>query len=330
MIPLALAARPTTATEAADRNRTRVANGFLRLVADLQRRYRSGEDPAAQLSEVFRGSGANPRERSFEDVLRGVFEDGAEAGMYRLRRVRASKAAVTPPIPPSSVAAMMSFSLLNPSAVSFLQTYSFDLITGLTAIMQSSIREVMTNAFRDGIPPAAQARLIRQFIGLTPTQVRAVDNYRQLLESGDPGALRETLSRALRDGRYDRTLENAITGGTRLTRAQINAMVDRYASRQLKYRAEMIARTETIRAANAGQIEAWRQAQQQGYLSATVRQQWIYTKDERTCEICPKIAEMNPGGVAIGGVFQSTVGLVRMPPDPHPQCRCSLGLLFTA
>ncbi len=328
---LALAARPTTATEAADRNRARLANSFLRLMANIQRGFRLSDDPSTipdRLADVFRGAGLGPRDRSFEDDLRAVFEAGAEAGMYRLRAVRAAKATSAPPIPPSSVAASMSFTLLNPSSVSFLQGYSLELITGLTAIMRESIRDVMTRAFREGIPVAAQARLIRQYIGLTPAQVRAVDNFRRLLESGDPGALRETLGRSLRDARYDRTIENAITNGTRLTRQQINAMVDRYVSRQLKYRAEMIARTETIRAANAGQIEAWRQAQQQGYLAATVRQQWIYTKDERTCDICPKIPEMNPGGVAIGGMFQSPVGLVKMPPDPHPQCRCALGLVF--
>lgn len=330
----ALAARPTTATEAADRNRARLANSFLRLVANIQHGFRLSDDPQTipeRLADVFRGAGIGPRERSFEDDLRVVFEAGAEAGMYRLRTVRAAKATTTsPPIPPSSVAAAMSFTLLNPSSVSFLQGYSLELITGLTAIMRDSIREVLTRAFREGIPVAAQARLIRQYIGLTPAQVRAVENYRRLLESGDPGALRETLGRALRDARYDRTIENAVTSGARLTRQQINAMVDRYVSRQLKYRAEMIARTETIRAANAGQIEAWRQAQQQGYLAATVRQQWIYTKDERTCDICPQIADMNPGGVAIGGMFQSPVGLVKMPPDPHPQCRCALGLVFAS
>ncbi len=330
MIPLTLAAPVTTPTEAADRYRRRVANGFLRMVANLQRGIRASDDFNTipdQLADVFRGSGVGPKERSLEDDLRVVFEAGAEAGMYRLRRVRAAKATVSP-IPPASVAAAMSFTLLNPSAVSFLQGYSFELITGLSAIMQESIRDIMTQAFRDGLPVAAQARLIRQYIGLTPQQIRAVENYRRLLESGDPGALRETMGRALRDARYDRTIERTVTEGARLTRQQVNVMVDRYVSRQLKYRAEMIARTETIRAANAGQIEAWRQAQQQGYLSATVRQRWIYTKDERTCEVCPQIPDMNPAGVPIGGVFRAPGGVVKQPPDPHPQCRCALGLLF--
>lgn len=331
MIPLALAAPVTTATEAADRHRARVANGFLRMVANLQRGIRASDDFSTipdHLADVFRGSGLGPKERSFEDDLRVVFEAGAEAGMYRLRRVRVAKATTAPPIPATSVTAAMSFTLLNPSAVSFLQGYSFELITGLTAIMRESIRDVLTQAFRDGLPVAAQARLIRQYIGLTPAQIRAVENYRRLLESGDPGALRETMGRALRDARYDRTIERTVTEGARLTRQQINAMVDRYVSRQLKYRAEMIARTETIRAANAGQIEAWRQAQQQGYLATTVRQKWIYTNDERTCTVCPQIAEMNPVGVPIGGVFRAPGGAVKQPPDPHPRCRCALGLLF--
>jgi hypothetical protein len=185
------------------------------------------------------------------------------------------------------------------------------------------VRAILTRAYRDGLTVQQQSRLLREFIGLTPAQYAAVENYRRMLEAGDAAAL----ERQLRDARFDRTLTRLMAEGGRPTRAQIERLVQRYTERQLRYRAEMIARTETIRAANAGQIEAWRQAQQQGWLSNTVRMQWIVTRDERTCKICPQIPGLNPGGVPIGGAFQSPVGLVRQPPDPHPQCRCSLGLL---
>lgn len=318
---IALAAPSRTTTEAADRYRLRIANAFLRVMAALRSGVRvtdRPEDIPSRIDGIVNGVGQPANSRTFADDLRVVFEAGAEVGILRLRRV---------PVP-KSVATAMSFTLLNPSAVSFLQGYTFSLITALTQQARETIQEIITVGYRDGITPQQQARQIRQFIGLTAAQYRAVQRYRQLLESGDPGDLRDTLTRALRDARYDASVQRAAAQNARLTRQQIDRLVTRYAERQLKYRAEVIARTETIRAANAGQIEAWRQAQQQGLLSSTARMKWIYTKDERTCTICPQIAEMNPGGVPIGGAFQSPVGLVRLPPDPHPSCRCSLGLLI--
>ena len=321
-VAFAMAATPRTTTEAADRYRQRVANGFLRLVASLQGTVRVGDRPneiPERISRLFDGSGLKPNERSFAEDLRVVYEAGAEVGMLRLGRVAV----------PKSVATVMSFSLLNPSAVSFLQGYNFGLITGLTLMARETVHAIVTNAFTNGVTPAAQARQIRQHVGLTAAQYAAVQNYRRLLESGDPGLLRESLTRQLRDARFDATIQRTIADGARLTRAQIDRLVGRYAVRQLKYRAEMIDLTETIRAANHGQIEAWRQAQQQGLMSQAVRQKWIYTKDERTCDVCPKIPGMNPGGVPIGGYFNSPVGPIQAPPDPHPQCRCSLGLIVT-
>lgn len=321
IIPIALAAPSRTTTEAADRYRRRLSNSFLRVVAALRASVRVAENPIVipdRIEGIVNGVGQATESRTFADDLRAVFEAGVEVGIRRLERVS---------VPKSSVAAAMSFTLLNPSAVSFLQGYTFNLITALTQQSRETIQEIITAGYRDGVTPQQQARQIRQFIGLTAAQYRAVQRYRAMLESGDPGDLRDTLTRTLRDARYDASVQRAAAQNARLTRAQIERLVQRYTERSLKYRAEMIARTETIRAANAGQIEAWRQAQQQGLLSSTVRMRWIYTKDERTCDVCPKIGEMNPGGVPIGGVFQSPAGLVRQPPDPHPMCRCSLGLL---
>lgn len=321
VVPITFVAPSRTTTEAADRYRSRISNSFLRVVAALRATVRVADNPIVipdRIDGIVNGVGQAANSRTFADDLRAVFEAGSEIGIRRLERV---------PVTKTSVAAAMSFTLLNPSAVSFLQGYTFSLITALTQQSRETIQEIITAGYRDGVTPQQQARQIRQFIGLTAAQYRAVQRYRALLESGDPGDLRDTLTRTLRDARYDASVQRAAAQNARLTRAQIERLVQRYTERQLKYRAEMIARTETIRAANAGQIEAWRQAQQQGLLSSTVRMRWIYSKDERTCAVCPQIAEMNPGGVPIGGAFQSPVGLVRQPPDPHPMCRCSLGLL---
>ena len=95
-----------------------------------------------------------------------------------------------------------------------------------------------------------------------------------------------------------------------------------------RYRADMIAANETIKASSAGQDELWRQAVAEGYLDkGRTREIWIPTPDEKTCSICLAIPRMNPDGVPLGGMFQSPVGPVRRPGDPHVRCRCGKSLL---
>jgi len=91
-------------------------------------------------------------------------------------------------------------------------------------------------------------------------------------------------------------------------------------------RAEMIARSETIRSSNAGQVEAFRQA-------GIEEHEWYASLDERTCPFC---AEMHGQKIAVGGVWQPegaemvvsgqrlvmNYGDVLYPPL-HPACRCT-------
>lgn len=97
-------------------------------------------------------------------------------------------------------------------------------------------------------------------------------------------------------------------------------------------RAEMIARSETIRASNAGAMEAYR-------LAGITRKQWYAAEDERTCEFCGamhgKIIETeqvfwNYGDEMTvtgedGGVRSLVMSYedVRHPPL-HPDCRCTV------
>ncbi len=92
-------------------------------------------------------------------------------------------------------------------------------------------------------------------------------------------------------------------------------------------RAEMIARSETIRSSNAGAIEAYRQ----GGIEV---KEWYATHDERLCPFCGK---MHGTKIAVGGVFaygdsdmvvdgqrlRMDYGDVKYPPL-HPFCRCTV------
>lgn len=82
-----------------------------------------------------------------------------------------------------------------------------------------------------------------------------------------------------------------------------------------RVRAEMIARTETIRASNQSALEAYEQ-------SGVVEQKiWLVAEDERTCEICIGYGNQDPIGLneSYGTTDYETI----YAPPAHPRCRCA-------
>lgn len=218
----------------------------------------------------------------------------------------------------------MRFDVTNPNAISFLRNYDFRLIREIGEDTREGIRQVIVDAFEFGGHPFEQARQIKASIGLTQTQAAAVDNFRSLLVNRD----RAALTRALRDRRFDPTLERAL-GRARdreLSTVQVDSMVDRYRERYIGMRAKTIARTETIGASNAGQQQAWDQAANDNLFSRSrVRQKWLVTPDDHLCMICAAIPVLNPDGVPLGGTFLSPAGPIARP-GAHPNCRCIIFL----
>jgi len=97
-------------------------------------------------------------------------------------------------------------------------------------------------------------------------------------------------------------------------------------------RAEMIARSETIRASNAGAAEAYRQA-------GIREKQWYTAEDERVCGFCMEMHGRVVGVEAVFGAHGETItvgeetlrldyGDVGWPPL-HPMCRCTILPVFT-
>ena len=87
-----------------------------------------------------------------------------------------------------------------------------------------------------------------------------------------------------------------------------------------KDRAELIARTETMRAANAGQREAWRQGVEDGYVEPKERRVWIVTDDDALCEECEPLDGVT---APVDGEYE---GDGEDGPPLHPDCRCVEGL----
>lgn len=92
-----------------------------------------------------------------------------------------------------------------------------------------------------------------------------------------------------------------------------NAAV-KYAERQQRYRAQMIARSELSFAYNNGEYNAVRQAFSQGYIGRT-RRRWVTADEDRACSRC---RELDGVEVEMDEEFPNGG---RVPPD-HPHCRC--------
>ena len=82
-------------------------------------------------------------------------------------------------------------------------------------------------------------------------------------------------------------------------------------------RADLIARTEVMTAANEGQREAWRQAADEGLLPANIRIGWI-----ATVGACPECEVLDGQTRSLDGEYEG--GVV---PPAHPRCRCTEGIV---
>ncbi len=88
-------------------------------------------------------------------------------------------------------------------------------------------------------------------------------------------------------------------------------------------RADLIAHTETMTAANKGQQVAWSQAVSSGLLTGDEQQEWIATPDDRICPICESL---DGQVVGLDDSFQDDSGEEYDGPPAHPRCRCTVGL----
>ena len=113
-------------------------------------------------------------------------------------------------------------------------------------------------------------------------------------------------------------LREAVAGGFEdsLTNAQI---AERLTAAFGPARAEMIAVTETTRAAAAGEMAIADQLRESG---VTMRAAWNTSEDELVCSICEPLDGVHEN--AGGGWTSPTTGETIDAPPAHPYCRCFL------
>lgn len=218
----------------------------------------------------------------------------------------------------------VSFDQTNERAVAAMQRNRLDMIREFSDEQRAVIRQVHTRGLELGLNPRTVAREMRASIGLTQRQEAAVANFRRMLRNLDG----EALTRALRDKRFDRTIERAIADHRPLTKAQIDTMVERYHQRYIKYRSEVIGRTEGLRVTHEGNDELFRQAIDAGDVDEDqLVNTWHAGRPPRTRDWH---ASMNGQEQPFGMPFISGQGNSLMYPcDPDApasetvQCRCA-------
>jgi hypothetical protein len=221
----------------------------------------------------------------------------------------------------------ISFDPTNPRAAASANDLAYQFIRQVSDEQRDVVRQAVTEALQEGKHPKTAARDIRESIGLTRKQNEAVKNYRRALETNSADAL----DRALRDARFDRTVQRAQKTDTPLTPEQIDRMVDRYRERFVAFRADTIALTESTTATSMANHEAMLQTiDMAGIDPGDVEKKWNSTLDGRTRPSHVYLGARG-GQVVIGmdGLFMSGLGNRLMfpgdlsaPAEDRIRCRC--------
>ena len=182
------------------------------------------------------------------------------------------------------------FNVRNSAVERELSEFSSRFVKEITDEMRKSIQETLTDGMIRGVNPRETAinivgrynpvthKRIGGTIGLASNQVKWVNNARRYLENLDE----RYFSLGLRDKRFDSIVKKAIAEGKKLTKEKVSQLITAYESKALKYRADAIARTETIQAINRAERAAIAQNIQEGLITADlVTKWWSNSADER-------------------------------------------------
>ena len=230
-----------------------------------------------------------------EDLIQRLWDEVGAQGLQsavapRLEALAASAAGALP----AGVEVGVRFNVADPEALATIARVIGDQITAIDAATREAVRGIIERAFASGTPLYQQAQEIGDLVGLTSRQAEALARFRQgLVDAGEaPNRVQDLVARQA-------------------------------AAAQLQ-RGEMIARTESMVAANTGQQVRWEQAVSEGILDpSALRRTWVVTPDDRLCPYCAAVPGLNPQGVGLTQLFRTPLGPVSFPPL-HPNCRCAV------
>jgi len=226
---------------------------------------------------------------------------------------------------------IVDFNHLNESALDVMTRNQLRLVTGFMDEQRKATHEALVDGVRRGLNPIEQARNFRESIGLTEYQQQIVNNYRRQLNTLDRGLF----DRELRDRRFDSTVLRAIEENRNLSQVEIERMVQRYTERWIKYRSEVIARTESLSSVHAGSNESYKQAIASGDLDAEdLVQEWVTSglPTVRDSHLSMEGQQRGIGEMFVSGLGNELEfpGDTRAPIEDTAQCACTVTVRYTA
>lgn len=199
---------------------------------------------------------------------------------------------------PPNVNENLRFDLTNPFLRKFVEERKTVIVLNITESGQEAVNQAIQESFHVAKTPRQIAEQIKDSVGLLPQHQIAVDRYRL-------GMVANGMS------------EN-----------DANARAETYANKLLKYRTQMIARTESRMAINQGQLLIWQEGMRQGYIAKDSFKVWVVDGDP--CEICEP---MDGVSVPVDDAWQVDFGKqgilpIYNPTETHPHCMCGMELIF--
>jgi hypothetical protein len=197
------------------------------------------------------------------------------------------------------------FNMDRLESISYVRNTLPRLIRHITEGTRESVRQALVRGFTEQRTPDEMAQDIKKVVGLMPKQAASVARF-------------EARAAAKYEG-------DGVPPAQAATKA--GKLAERYATRVLSRRAQLIARTETIRIHAEGQRTAWSAAAAEGALMPGAKRMWIAGMTDRTCEMCIELADQDP--VGLDEPFDSSYLGQVMDPPAHPACRCTVSLTWS-
>lgn len=230
-----------------------------------------------------------------EEIIRGI-RNGANLASSATQRAIHQALGTEP---------LLTFDATNPRVLSYIRLKTAERVTLVSNETKDAIRDVVARALREELPTVEVHRAIKAVIGLNRRQGIALDNYTKAQRATDA------------------------------PKSVVNGRIDRFRDEQLKFRANMIARTETMDAVNQGHLEGQRQARDLGWFgNKNGYKEWVTAPEDG--RLCPTCREMSGEKVPLDSQFNVTLysesksgglkakGSVKVDTPPvHPHCRCT-------
>lgn len=189
-------------------------------------------------------------------------------------------------------------------AKEWIEIHGGEWITVIQEEQREAIAAMIGKAYSGDWDVDELARTIRPTIGLTTPQANANINFYN--------HVKETLLKENPNMRESTAIKRAREAATK------------YAAKQHRQRAQMIAETEMAFAYNKGADKGMKQAQEKGYVGK-MKRVWSTADDELVCEICGGL-----DGTAIDMEEEfdfkgkTLYGGQKQTPPAHPRCRCAV------